>query len=143
MKSDKGFDSNDNFRGQDLTDNILGQELFFGGDYIENQGKTYKLAESYVTYSVPLLSGDTIIGSASAETLGISGEYFSIVFFSIIPEEIHGEGNRNFTSLNQLYIKDINTIYASVNGYLTFKLIRTDSINVKDGNGTSGLEYME
>ena len=94
-----------------------------------------------MTYSVPLLSGDTIIGSAFAETLGISGEYFSIVFFSIIPEEIHGEGNRNFTSLNQLYIKDINTIYASVNGCL-FKLVRTDSINVKDGNGTSGLEYM-
>ncbi len=57
-----GFDENDNFRGQDLIDNIVGQEIFFGGDYIENQGIVYEIAEGYTTYGLPIFSEDTIIG---------------------------------------------------------------------------------
>ena len=117
-----GFDENDNIRGQDLIDNIIGQELYFGADYIANKGIEYKLEKGYKTYSVPLLNQNTIIGCNYAKSLGINGDYFSIVFFSLgIGKK---EGSRDFTSLNQLYLKDINTIYASVNGCMTFLLKR-------------------
>ncbi|MDR1505199.1 MAG: hypothetical protein LBT43_22350 [Prevotella sp.] len=119
-----GFDSNDNFRGQDLIDNIVGQEIFFGGDYVKNKGVKYELAEGYKTYSLPLLSDDTIIGCNSAGTLGITGDYCSIVFFTIPHENRNEEGKRDFTSFNQLYLKDLNTIYASINGCFTFELER-------------------
>jgi hypothetical protein len=121
-----GFDENDIFRGQDLIDNIVGQEIFFGGDYIENQGIVYELTEGYTTYGLPLFSEDTIIGCNTAKELGITGDYFSIVFFSVSDEEKKEEGKRNFASLNQLYLKDINTIYASVDGCITFKLQREE-----------------
>lgn len=119
-----GFDENNNFHGQDLIDNIVGQEIFFGGDYVENHGVKYELSEGYKTYSVPLLSEDTIIGCTSAKTLGITGGYFSIVFFEIVYKGKGEEGICDFTSLNQLYLKDLNTIYASIDGCLTFELQR-------------------
>ena len=121
-----GFDADDNFRGQDLIDNIVGQEIFFGVGYIENQGKRYELSDDYIIQIIPIISDDMIIGSASAKTLDITGEYFSMVFFTILSENKSVEGIRDFRTLNQLYIKDINTIYASVNGFLTFELSRIE-----------------
>lgn len=117
-----GFDENNHFRGQDLIDNIVGQELFFGEDYIENRGIKYKLASAYKTYSVAL-SEDMIIGCTTAKSLGIVGNYVSVVYFSIRAAKKEA-GQRDFTNLNQLYLKDSETIYASVNGYLTFQLER-------------------
>jgi len=121
-----GFDENDNLRGQDLIDNILGQEIFFGRDYIENQGKIYKISEKYKIDKILILSEDMIIGSTSAKTLDITGEFFYVVYFSLPSMYIKKEGNRDFTSLNQLYLKDTNTIYASVGGFLTFELKREE-----------------
>ena len=119
-----GFDENGVFRGQDLIDNIVGQEIFFGEDYIESRGEKCQLVEQYKFQNVPILSDDTIIGCTSAKTLGITGNNVSVVHFAIAQGDISQEGNRDFTSLNQLYLKDSNTIYSSVSGHLTFKLER-------------------
>lgn len=114
-----GFDEDDHFRGQDFIDQILGQELFFGDDYIENQDTQYALTEGYETYCIPLPSEETMIGCTSAGSLEITGDYYSVVYFAL-----KQDGKKDFTTLDRLYLKDVNTMYASVNGYLTFKLER-------------------
>ena len=107
-----GFDKNNNFRGQDLMDNI------------ENKGEKYELKEGYKTFSVPIVSENTSVGSSSVKSLGITGGCLSIVFFEMINEGGNIEGKRGVPTVNQLYIKDSNTIYASINGYIIFKLER-------------------
>jgi len=118
-----GFDVNNNFKGQDLLDNIVGQVIFFGGDYVENNGVVYNLEKNYETYCVAITSDDTRIGSNTAGTLGFDNSILPIVFYTISDKKDMGE--RNITNLNQLYIKDANTIYASIDGCVTFMLKRT------------------
>jgi hypothetical protein len=127
-----GFDSEGNFRGPDYTP-ILGKQITFGESYVnegendyyvEWDGQRQYLVYGFRTYTHPLFSEEDFIGYHYAKTLGVTGNYHSIVYF-ILPNNFiakHYEPDRpneiHVSDLCFLYLKDDNTIYASDGGLL-------------------------
>jgi len=109
---------------------IIGTELTFNGNYIEHDGEKHELVYGYRTYSNPLNSESDRIFYNRSDTLGITGNYYSIVFFvhpnSDMTKEFFDRDRPNqifIDDLRYLLLKDNNTIYAS-NSVLTYRLER-------------------
>lgn len=122
-----GFDENGKFRGPDVT-SVIGKEIIFGENYAEYSGKKYQFVYGPETYTHALQSDEDQIGYNYARSLGITGNYYSIVYF-LLPNNYQVAKNDNYESemriddLCFLYIKDNKTIYAS-NGIITYMLKR-------------------
>ncbi|MFW6678940.1 PdaC/SigV domain-containing protein [Lacrimispora sp. AGF001] len=124
-----GLDEAGNLKGPDVT-KIIGKELSFEEDYAEYQGNKYQFAYGPVTYTHALQSEQEQIGYNFAKSLGITGEYYSIVYF-LLPDNYQVDQSAKYIheiridDLCYLYIKDNETIYAS-NGIITYLLKRLD-----------------
>ncbi|MCL2638148.1 MAG: DUF5991 domain-containing protein [Oscillospiraceae bacterium] len=109
---------------------ILNIEVTFKDNYIKYEGEKHELMHEFETYSLPLfLENDTVNGYYYASSLGISGNYFSVVYF--LHPYYQKTENLDENKLNQIYIsdlcylylKDYNTIYAS-DSVLIYRLER-------------------
>lgn len=122
-----GFDEEGNFKGPDVT-NIIGEEITFEENYAEFSGNKYQFAYGPETYTHALQSEQDQIGYNYAKSLGITGNYYSIVYF-LLPNNYQVSKNAEYVheiridDLCFLYIKDNETIYAS-NGIITYLLKR-------------------
>lgn len=122
-----GFDEKGEFRGPDVT-TIIGEEIIFGEDYAEYSGKKYQFVYGPETYTHALQSEEDLIGYNYARSLGITGNYYSIVYF-LLPDNYQVARNKKYMhelridDLCFLFIKDNETIYAS-NGIITYLLKR-------------------
>lgn len=122
-----GFNDDGSFRGPD-TEKIIGKELIFSEDYVEYLGKKHSYAYGPFTYTHALFSENDEIGYNYAKTLGITGEYYSIVYF-LLPNNYQVNSNQNHINelriddIRLLYLKDNDTIYAS-DGVITYLLKR-------------------
>jgi len=110
--------------------NIIGKEIIFTEDHAEFSGTKHKYSYGPVTYTHALLSGEQELGYHYAKTLGLTGNYYSIIFF-LLPDNYQVAGFDNHVNevriddLYLLYLKDINTMYAS-NGVVMYQLERID-----------------
>ncbi len=124
-----GLDEAGNLKGPDVT-KIIGKEISFEENYAEYQGNKYQFAYGPVTYTHALQSEQEQIGYNYAKSLGITGEYYSIVHF-LLPDNYQVNQDEKYIheirmdDLCYLYIKDNETIYAS-NGIITYLLKRLD-----------------
>ncbi|WP_143320595.1 hypothetical protein [Clostridium sp. HBUAS56010] len=122
-----GFDKEGNFRGPDIT-SIIGEEIIFDVDKVEFSGNKYQYAYGPETYTHALRSEEEQIGYNYAGSLGITGEYYSIIYF-LLPNNYQVKRNQKYVrklridDLCFLYIKDNETIYAS-DGTITYLLKR-------------------
>ncbi|WP_143320583.1 hypothetical protein [Clostridium sp. HBUAS56010] len=122
-----GFDEKGNLRGPDIT-SIIGEEIDFEVDYTEYNGNRYQYAYGPETYTHALQSEDEQIGYNYASSLGITGDYYSIVYF-LLPNNYQVLREQEYIhkiridDLCFLYIKNNETIYAS-NGRITYLLKR-------------------
>lgn len=121
-----GFYEDGTFRGPD-TSTILGMEITFALDCVEYSGKKFEYACKPRTYSHSL-SEDTEINFNYAKTLGITGNYYSVVEF-LLPghDRISGEDEPKkvkISDIRNLYLKDKDTIYANAYYGITYKLER-------------------
>lgn len=124
-----GLDEAGDLKGPDVT-KIIGKEIFFEENYAEYQGNKYQFAYGPVTYTHALQSEQEQIGYNYAKSLGITGEYYSIVHF-LLPDNYQVDQSAKYVheiridDLCYLYIKDNETIYAS-NGLITYLLKKLD-----------------
>ncbi|MDW2798268.1 hypothetical protein RZO55_11860 [Clostridium boliviensis] len=124
-----GFDEDGNFKGPDVT-NVIGEEITFEENYAEFSGNKHQFVYGPETYTHALQSDQEQIGYNYAKSLGIKGEYYSIVYF-LLPDNYQVDQSTKYIhqiridDLCYLYIKDNETIYAS-NGIITYLLKRLD-----------------
>ena len=114
------------FRGPD-TSTIIGMEITFDLDYVECSGEKYEYVCRPRTYSYPL-SEDTTIHFNYAKTLGITGNYYSVVKFLLPGHDKPNEVGRSYKlgigDIREVYLKDNNTMYADVYYGMTYRLER-------------------
>jgi len=109
---------------------VIGIEFTFNNNFIEHEGEKYELLYGFETYSHALHSDNDRIFYNKADTLNITGEYYSYVYF-IHPNNTRNEEFVDHDRLNQilaedlmfLILKDNNTIYIS-NGVLIYRMVR-------------------
>ncbi|MCL2655155.1 MAG: hypothetical protein FWD65_05575 [Coriobacteriia bacterium] len=116
-----GFDENGNFRGPD-PDSLLGETIEFQENSVIYSGKKHPYAFGPYTFALPLLSGNDQIGYSYAKTLGLTGGTYSTVLYATSDNwemsnaPAFAGRKMHLWDLNQLYIKDRNTIYATGGG---------------------------
>ena len=126
------YDENGSFIGWDIDriNGIIGEEIVFDEDYAEFSGERHYYVCKPVTFSRALLSDEEPIGRYTAGELGITGNYYSVVYF-LLPGHYWIAGFENHVSevriddLFQLFLKDNNTIYAC-EGSVMYRLERVD-----------------
>ena len=113
-------------RGPD-TSSILGMEITFAFDTVEYSGSVHEYISRPRTYSYPLTE-DTVINSNYSKTLGITGNYYSVVGFLLPGHDkprVANEPNEvRISDIRELYIKDKDTMYADAYYGITYKLER-------------------
>jgi len=123
------LDENREIIGPNLN-SIIGKEIIFTEDYAEFSGAKHKYSYGPVTYTHALLSSEQELGYHYAKTLGLTGNYYSIIYF-LLPGSYQVADFDNYVNevriddLYLLYLKDINTMYAS-NGVVMYQLERVD-----------------
>ena len=121
-----GFNEEGEFRGPDVKA-ILGEEITFALNYAEYEGENYEYVCRPRTYSHPL-SEDTQIAYNYAKKLGITGNYYSEVYF-LLPgydkvRVLNEPKVIKISDLRELYLKDEDTMYAHAYGGILYKLER-------------------
>ena len=119
-----GFNEDGTFRGPN-TSVILGEEITFALDYVECSGEKHEYVCRPRTYSQPL-SKNAEISYNYAKTLGIVGNYYSIVEF-LLPGHnrvVDEPREVKISDIRELYLKDKDTIYANAYHGITYKLER-------------------
>ena len=119
-------DGSTTFRGPD-TSSILGEEITFALDTVEYSGSVHEYISRPRTYSYPLTE-NTVINYNYSKTLGITGNYYSVVKF-LLPEHdkqrVANEPNEvRISDIRELYIKDKDTMYADAYFGITYRLER-------------------
>ena len=106
-------------------ESVLGVVITFKESYVEYEGEKYELVYGFRTYTHKLSSNEDKIGYNYAKTLGITGNYYSIVYFVLPDNQRETEDyERDYAAtfcisdLCFLYLKDNNTIYATDGGLM-------------------------
>jgi hypothetical protein len=107
-----GFLEDGTFRGKDHT-TILGTEITFTEDYAEYLGERHYFVYGPITYSHPLFSEDDHVGYYYAKTLGLNGDYYSVVHFALPDSYLAKRPDSN--KLHQYYVEDFTYLYLKDN----------------------------
>ena len=122
-----GLDGQGKRRGPDIF-NIIGREITFAEDYAEFAGEKHFYFHKPETYTYAVFSDEQHISLNYAKTLGITGNYYSIIYF-LLPGNYLVAGYEEYVheirldDLCTLYLKDNNTMFAS-NGRMLYRLER-------------------